>query len=118
MTDQPLDPDFEITTPWRRGLGEVGPGIERWARATIDPDAVVSRASAPGNGLSSETALFEMTVHGESERYAARLAPLPDVYPVFQKYDIALQARCMQTVRAHTDAPAPEVGWVELDAQW
>jgi aminoglycoside phosphotransferase (APT) family kinase protein len=118
MTDQPLDPEFEMTTPWRRDLGEVGPALERWARATIDPAAAVSSASAPGNGLSSETALFEMRAHGQSERYAARLAPLPDVYPVFQKYDIALQARCMQTVRAHTDAPAPEVGWVELDPQW
>src|SRR5262249_4393729 len=91
---------------------------ERWARAKVDESAVVSAASAPGNGLSSETALFEMAVGGTSERYAARLAPMPDVYPVFPEYDIELQARCMQIVRARTDVPAPEVAWDELDDQW
>ena len=118
MTDQPLDPDFEMTTPWRRDLREVGPAVERWARAKVDGSAVVSAASAPGNGLSSETALFEMTVGGTTERYAARLAPMPDVYPVFPEYNIELQARCMQIARARTNVPAPEVRWVELDNQW
>jgi aminoglycoside phosphotransferase (APT) family kinase protein len=118
MTDKPLDPDFEMTTPWRRDLREVGPAVERWARAKVDKSAAVSAASAPGNGLSSETALFEMSVGGTTERYAARLAPMPDVYPVFPEYDIQLQARCMQLARARTSVPAPEVSWVELDAQW
>ncbi len=68
--------------------------------------------------MSSETVLFEMTIDGEHERYAARLAPMPDVYPVFPEYDIELQAKCMQLVRARTDVPAPEVRWVELDPQW
>ncbi len=109
---------MEIETPWRRDLGEVGPEMQKWARATLGPDAEVSSASSPGNGMSSETVLFEMTVGGEHERYAARLAPMPDVYPVFPEYDIELQAKCMNLVRARTDVPAPDVRWVELDPKW
>ena len=107
-----------LDTPWRRDLGEVGPAVEKWAKATLGPDATVSSASSPGNGMSSETVLFEMTLAGETERYAARLAPMPDVYPVFPEYDIELQAKCMNLVRARTDVPAPDVRWVELDPQW
>ena len=107
-----------LDTPWRRDLGEVGPAVEKWAKATLGPDARVSAASSPGNGMSSETVLFEMTVGGETERYAARLAPMPEVYPVFPEYDIELQAKCMKLVRARTDVPAPDVRWVELDPQW
>ncbi len=109
---------LEIDTPWRRDLGEVGPRLERWARAVVHPGARVANAAAPGNGMSSETVLFEMTAGGETERYAARLAPTADVYPVFPEYDIELQAKCMKLVRAHTDVPAPEVRWLELDEQW
>jgi aminoglycoside phosphotransferase (APT) family kinase protein len=68
--------------------------------------------------MSSETVLFEMTAGGEAGRYAARLAPTKDVYPVFPEYDIELQARCMNLVRERTDVPAPDVRWLELDEQW
>ena len=67
---------MEIQTPWRRDLDEVGPAMEKWARAKLGPDAQVSSVSSPGNGMSSETVLFDMTVDGEHERYAARLAPV------------------------------------------
>ncbi len=112
------DEPIELDTPWRRDLGEVGEALQRWARRKVAPDAVVTGASNPGNGMSSETVLFEMTAADEHERYAARLAPKTDVYPVFPEYDIERQAKCMQLVRAHTDVPAPEVRWVELDDQW
>src|SRR5258708_2632178 len=109
---------MEIETPWRRDLDEVGPAMEKWARAKVGPDATVSSVSSPGNGMSSETVLFEMTLGGESEQYAARLAPTRDVYRVFPEYDIELQAKCMNLVKERTDVPAPDVRWVELDRQW
>ena len=74
--------------------------------------------SSPGNGMSSETVLFDMTVGRDYERFAARLAPTADVYPVFPEYDIELQAKCMTLVRERTDVPAPEVRWLELDEEW
>jgi aminoglycoside phosphotransferase (APT) family kinase protein len=117
MADEDLNP-MELNVPWRRDLSEVGPLLEAWARAKIDPEAVVRDASAPGNGMSSETVLFEMAANGENERYAARLAPMPDVFPVFAEYDIEKQAKCMRLVRERTDVPAPDVRWVELDTQW
>jgi aminoglycoside phosphotransferase (APT) family kinase protein len=109
---------IELPTPWRRDLAEVGAELQRWASANVGPDARVTNAASPGNGMSSETVLFEMAAAGEQERYAARLAPSSDVYPVFPEYDIERQAKCMQLVRAHTDVPAPEVRWVELDPKW
>jgi aminoglycoside phosphotransferase (APT) family kinase protein len=109
---------MELNTPWRRDLGEVGPAVELWAKATLGPDTHVSEASSPGNGMSSETVLFEMTRGDTTERYAARLAPMPDVYPVFPEYDIELQAKCMRLVRARTSVPVPDVRWVELDPKW
>ena len=108
----------EMTTPWRRDLGEVGERLAAWARAQVAPEAVVTDAASPGNGMSSETVLFEMTVGGETGRYAARLAPMADVYPVFRDYDIELQARCMRLVRERTAVPVPDVRWVELDPTW
>ena len=113
MTDE--EPVMELATPWRRDLGEVGSALQRWAQAQLGAHARVANAASPGNGMSSETVLFEVTHGDEHERYVARLAPLPDVYPVFPEYDIELQAKCMQLVRAHTDVPAPDVRWVELD---
>jgi aminoglycoside phosphotransferase (APT) family kinase protein len=115
MTDEA---PIELETPWRRDLDEVGASLEVWARANVAPDARVIDASSPGNGMSSETVLFEMEAAGERERYAARLAPLAEVYPVFPEYDIELQARCMRLVRAQTDVPVPDVRWLELDEQW
>ena len=51
---------LELDTPWRRDLGEVGPALERWARAVVGADARVANAAAPGNGMSSETLLFDI----------------------------------------------------------
>jgi aminoglycoside phosphotransferase (APT) family kinase protein len=109
---------MEMQTPWRRDLGEVGASLQKWAAATIGPDVEVTKASSPGNGFSSETVMFEMRIDGEVQQYAARLAPMPDVFPVFAEYDIDLQAQAMRLVRAQTDVPAPEVRWVEHDPQW
>jgi aminoglycoside phosphotransferase (APT) family kinase protein len=113
------EPLLELNTPWRRDLSEVGAELDAWARAHVSADARVSGASSPGNGMSSETVLFEMDDgRGVRERLAARLAPMPDVFPVFPEYDIELQANAMNLVRTRTDVPAPEVRWVELDPKW
>jgi aminoglycoside phosphotransferase (APT) family kinase protein len=114
----PEEQDLEPGTPWRRDLGEVAPALQRWARAHVAGDARVTEFSAPGNGMSSETVLFTMSHDGTAERYCARLAPMQDVFPVFPEYDIELQRKCMDLVRARTDVPAPEVRWVELDPEW
>jgi aminoglycoside phosphotransferase (APT) family kinase protein len=112
--------EIEFETPWRRDLAELGTALGAWAAAKIGTDATVTDVASPGNGMSSETVLFSVVRAGggEPDRYAARLAPLPELYPVFPQYDLELQRRCMDLVRAHTEVPAPEVVWFESDPQW
>ncbi len=111
--------EIEFETPWRRELDELGTALGAWAVAKIGPDAVVTDVASPGNGMSSETVLFAVgRESGASDRYAARLAPLPELYPVFPQYDLELQRKCMDLVRANTDVPAPEVLWFESDLNW
>src|SRR5260221_14290480 len=92
--------------PWRRDPAEVAGVLGAWARHAIGPDAAVSHVRAPdGNGMSSETVLFRLLRHDQAtpERYAARLAPLPSLVPVFAEYDLETQSRCMGVVGDHTD---------------
>ena len=114
-----MSEELEFETPWRRDLAELGSALGDWAKEKIGPDATITDVASPGNGMSSETVLF--TVHrssGDDSQYAARLAPLPELYPVFPQYDLELQHRCMDLVRTHTDVPAPEVVWYEPDSKW
>jgi aminoglycoside phosphotransferase (APT) family kinase protein len=113
------DDPVMIDTPWRRDPGELTEQLGAWAREVVAPDAVVAEVTTPeGNGMSSETVLFELRRGGDTVRHVARLAPLPSLFPVFPEYDLDLQARCMRLVRAATDVPVPEVPWYEPDPQW
>jgi aminoglycoside phosphotransferase (APT) family kinase protein len=111
--------DDEFTTPWRRDLDELAAALTSWVKQAIAPGVSVVDVASPGNGMSSETVLF--AVHrddGPDESFAARLAPLPELHPVFPGYDLGLQRRCMDVVREHTTVPAPEVRFAEPDPAW
>ncbi len=111
--------EAEYGTPWRRDLAELGAALGGWAAEALGADATVSDVASPGNGMSSETVLFAVTRPGRDvEHFAARLAPLPELVPVFPKYDLDLQRRCMDLVREHTDVPAPDVVAYETDPKW
>jgi aminoglycoside phosphotransferase (APT) family kinase protein len=112
--------DIDIDTPWRRSLDELAPALNAWALATFAEPVAVANVDSPGNGMSSETVLFDVhnVAEGGVDRFVARLAPLPDLYPVFPAYDLDLQRRCMDLVRAATDIPAPEVAFLERDSSW
>ena len=113
-----MDPTT-LTTPWRRDPGETTPALARWVEHVFGAGATVEDVGEPGNGMSSETALFTVVrPDGARERLVARLAPMPDVYPVFQTYDLDLQRRCMDLVRERTTAPAPECRFLETDTAW
>jgi aminoglycoside phosphotransferase (APT) family kinase protein len=113
MSDNELDPG----TPWRRDLDSVTPAMQAWVDSAVGGGTVTNLAS-PANGMSSETVLFDIERDGEVEQFAARLAPLPELYPVFPEYDLEVQAQAMRLVRARTDVPAPDVRWIELDTTW
>jgi aminoglycoside phosphotransferase (APT) family kinase protein len=117
--DEQLKDMDDFGTPWRRDVDDIASALTKWATQTLQEPVQVSDVAAPGNGMSSETVLFTMRVgDGEPEEYAARLAPLPELVPVFRDYDLDSQARCMQLARAHTDVPAPDVRWMESDPRW
>jgi aminoglycoside phosphotransferase (APT) family kinase protein len=114
-----MSDELEFDTPWRRDLAELGAALGAAAADHIRADATGTDVASPGNAMSSETVLVTVgRSDGGSDRYAARLAPLPELYPVFPQYDLELQQRCMDLVRAHTDVPAPEVVWYEPDSRW
>jgi aminoglycoside phosphotransferase (APT) family kinase protein len=112
--------EVELDTPWRRDLAEIQPALNAWALAHFAEPVTVADVASPGNGMSSETVLFSIhnVADGGVEQFAARLAPLPDLYPVFANYDLELQRKCMDLVRASTDVPAPEVAFLEADPSW
>ena len=116
----PEEESLEFDTPWRRSLDELEPALNAWALARFAEPVAVADVASPGNGMSSETVLFDVhnVAEGGVDRYVARLAPLPDLYPVFPAYDLELQRKCMDLVRAHTDVPAPEVAFFERDEEW
>src|SRR3977135_2656222 len=99
----------DLATPWRRALDEIEPALNAWALATFAEPVAVANVASPGNGMSSETVLFEVqnVAEGGVARFVARLAPLSDLYPVFPAYALDLQRKCMDLVRSHTDVPAP-----------
>ena len=116
----PDEEPAEFDTPWRRSLDEIEPALSAWALARFAEPVAVANVASPGNGMSSETVLFDVhnVAEGGVDHYVARLAPLPDLYPVFPDYDLELQRKCMDLVRAHTDVPAPEVAFFERDTEW
>ena len=56
MPEEPLEPD----TPWRRDLDEIEPALSAWALARFAEPVAVANVASPGNGMSSETVLFEV----------------------------------------------------------
>lgn len=116
MADAPLAMD----TPWRRDPASLADRLAAWSERQLGAGTrVVSLSTPDGNGMSSETILFDLeTADGATHRYVARLAPDPGVFPVFETYDLELQGRCMRLVGELTAAPVPEVPFYEPDLDW
>ena len=105
MSDEPI----ELDTPWRRDPDELASRLTEWARAVIAPDVTVCEAIAPGNGMSSETVLFDLTRRRRADRALRRPRShrCPEVYPVFPEYDLELQSEVHEArARAHRRARA------------
>lgn len=114
--DDSIDaPEITRTTRDHSELREV---LQSWMTGLVE-DPSISELRVPGNGMSSETVLFDATwtedgaeVEGE---LVARLAAAQDAVPVFTHYDLASQFRVIQRVGEYTDAPVPRLRWLEED---
>ena len=109
--------------PSKRDRDALRTRLAEWLAAQLPPDAKpdVSPLAIPeGNGLSSETLLFDATWTEDGERRAhalvARMSPDMTDWPTFPEYDLALQVDCLRIVRARSDVPVPEVVFFERSA--
>lgn len=96
--------------------------LATWLAPTLQADGVVTARDAAipsGTGMSSATVLLTLdwTRNGEphSQRFAARLPPLADAFPVFPAYDLAGQFAVMAVVGERTAAPVPHLVAIDAD---
>lgn len=91
--------------------------LGRWLESK-QPGATITSFDRPdGNGMSSETLLFDARWDGEDHGLVARVAPAEVDVPVFRTYDLDMQFRVMQLVGERSDTPVPECLWNEPDAE-
>jgi aminoglycoside phosphotransferase (APT) family kinase protein len=96
-----------MTSSPQRDPASVRAGLAAWLR---EPIGELARPSA--GGLSSETYMFDT----EGGPLVARMAPAGDA--LFPAYDLAMQARIMQTLGASDIVPVPRVVAYVEDPQW
>ena len=107
--------DTSRPTTSTRDYDKLRAQLEGWLGERV-PGASVSALVVPsGNGMSSETVLFDLTVPGQDapRELVARIAPDPAADPVFMVYDMERQFKTMQMVAEHTEVPVPKVLWLE-----
>lgn len=79
--------------------------------------AQITKLDVPeSSGFSNETLLGELTwqeADGEQHSRGIVIRMRPTDYAIFPEYNMAVQYRCLQSVRANSDVPVPEVYWVE-----
>ncbi len=95
--------------------------LQEWLAAMLD-DPVVSELSTPsGNGVSSDTVLFDVAFRDGADEQrrscVARLQPDPGSHPVFPEYDMEKQARIMKLASERTAVPVPAILWEEFQGR-
>jgi aminoglycoside phosphotransferase (APT) family kinase protein len=119
MMSVPEPETFVVST---RDDNHLRAGLAAWLTdQTGTPVAVTTLERPSGNGMSSDTVLFDAEWSPDAgldagERggsFVARLEPSVDAFPVFPTYDLVSQVRAMRLVGERTDVPVPPVRWVE-----
>jgi aminoglycoside phosphotransferase (APT) family kinase protein len=114
----------EITRPRTssRDQQQLRAELTRWLERQLPPGAQpeLGELNVPsGNGMSSETVLFDASwTEAGSEQSAslvARIAPDPAAAPVFEAYYLDRQFRTIKEVETHTSVPVPNLRWLEAD---
>src|SRR5581483_200691 len=123
MTDTTATGDMQWPQTSTRDPEDVAARLQTWMTHHLGEDAQprVSGLCVPqGNGLSSETVMFEAEWREDGrerrEPLVARLAPESSAVPVFPVYDLERQFEVMKTVRERSSVPVPRVYWSEPDS--
>jgi aminoglycoside phosphotransferase (APT) family kinase protein len=100
----------------QRDPDELRGAFARWLRRRR-PGAEVIEVSVPSsNGMSSETIISVANWDGRQHRMVVRIAPQPEASPVFPHYDMRMQYRIIQRLRAQSNPPrVPRALWCEDD---
>ncbi|MBX3025050.1 phosphotransferase family protein [bacterium] len=108
-----------MPTMWQRDLETDRANLTAWLRRRL-PDAGDLRVSdlvAPqSSGFSNDTLLFDLeyTSDGRARREPLVVRIEPTGFQVFPEYDLGLQFRTMQRLRA-TAIPVPPTRWIETE---
>src|SRR5947208_11634233 len=98
-----------------RDYDELRERLQAWLRERL-PGAVVGELDKPsGNGMSSETVVFDVTATDRTIGCVARLEPLADAVPIFPGYELERQFEVMRIVAEHSAVPVPRPLWSEPD---
>ncbi|MBA0126972.1 phosphotransferase family protein [Haloechinothrix sp. YIM 98757] len=97
--------------------------LESWLATKLpagSEPAISGLEVPPGNGMSSETVTFDLTMsEGGGRRTSlscvARMAPLDSAMPVFPRYELDRQFRVMRLVGERTGVPVPRALWFEAE---
>ncbi|MBU2074075.1 MAG: phosphotransferase family protein [Actinobacteria bacterium] len=103
-----------------RDATRVPEALEGWLSGLLpegaDP-AVSLHDGIDSNGMSSETLVLDATWtedgRRESHPMVARVAPAPQDFPVFARYELGHQYEVVRQVAELTDVPVPAVRWLE-----
>ncbi|HUO48554.1 MAG TPA: phosphotransferase family protein, partial [Acidimicrobiales bacterium] len=103
-----------------RDRGELQRRLAAWLATQVEGAAVSDLVVPEGNGMSSETLLFEASWTEEggaavTRGCAARLSPDPAAVPVFPVYDLERQFRVMRLVAERSSVPVPATLFFEPD---
>ncbi|WP_367650474.1 phosphotransferase family protein [Nocardioides sp. zg-DK7169] len=119
MTQAPPPADMTLQRSSRDASG-VPTRIAAWLATHLPPGAdpeVTLLTGSDANGMSSETLLLDVTWTEDGEtregRYAARVAPAEEDFPVFPEYALAEQYDAIRLVGELSDVPVPQVRWLE-----
>jgi aminoglycoside phosphotransferase (APT) family kinase protein len=113
-----MSEEFQRPQTSTRDYDELRQRLAVWLRERLPggPEPVVSALEVPaGNGMSSETLLFDVTIGADVLACVARVEPEASAVPVFPSYDLAKQFRTIGLVATETGVPVPRPLWLEVD---
>lgn len=111
---EPEIPETPELTRSNRDHSVIREKLQEWLQPRL-PGAEVGNLSVPGNGMSAETVLFDVTTPDESLELVARLASDTTAMPVFRESDLGFQYKVISLVGKHTQTPLPTLRWMEPD---
>lgn len=107
-----------MAIPQERNIEEISNNLAGWLNTQPDVGGaqVTGLDVPPTSGFSNETLLGELkyTIAGEPKEHGIVIRKRPSGgYAIFPEYNMALQHKSMQCVKAASSVPVPDILWTE-----